>query len=129
MKKSVIIGVVLLVLFVIGVLGYGAYSASQPAKYEAFAECMVQKQVKFYGAFWCPHCAQQEADLQMTREHLASIGLYFECSTPDGQGQTQTCTDIGISGYPTWVLPDGTRLNGVQTLAALASSTGCTLPQ
>ena len=100
-----------------------------PGKYDAFAQCLVNKGAKFYGAFWCPHCAAQEKDLQMTRQELASINLYTECSTPDANGQTQICIDKGIKGYPTWIFADGSQLTGEIPLQQLATKTSCVLPQ
>jgi thiol-disulfide isomerase/thioredoxin len=100
-----------------------------PGKYDAFAQCLVSKGVKFYGAFWCPHCQAQEKDLQMTREALANIGLYTECSNPSATGQTQICIDKKITGYPTWIFADGSQLTGEIPLTQLAQKSGCTLPQ
>jgi hypothetical protein len=102
---------------------------AQPGKYDAFAQCLVNKGAKFYGAFWCPHCAAQEKDLQMTRQELETIGLYTECSTPDANGQTQICIDKKITGYPTWIFADGSQLTGEIPLQQLANKTSCTLPQ
>lgn len=53
---------------------------------------------------------------------------YVECSTPDGQGQTQICKDKGITGYPTWdFLENGTttRKSQVLQLSDLSKFTGC----
>ena len=100
-----------------------------PSKYAAFAQCLVNKGAKFYGAFWCPHCQAQEKDFQMTREALANIGLYTECSTLDASGQTQVCIDKGIKSYPTWIFTDGSQLSGEIPLQQLADKTSCVLPQ
>jgi hypothetical protein len=51
-----------------------------------------------------------------------------ECSTPDGQNQTQICIDKKISNYPTWEFPDGSRITGERTLNELAQKTSCELP-
>jgi hypothetical protein len=100
-----------------------------PSKYAAFAQCLVNKGAKFYGAFWCPHCQAQEKDFQMTREALANIGLYTECSTLDASGQTQVCIDKGIKSYPTWIFADSSQLSGEIPLQQLADKTSCVLPQ
>jgi hypothetical protein len=34
-----------------------------------------------------------------------------------------------VTGYPTWILADGTRLEGEQPLGLLGEKTGCALPQ
>lgn len=93
-------------------------------EYNAFAQCLSDKGLKFYGAFWCPHCQAQK------REFGGAVKLlpYVECSTPDGKGQTQICKDNDIQSYPTWVYPDGTRTTGESSLSALAQKSGCELP-
>ena len=93
-------------------------------KYDTFAKCIANTSTTFYGAFWCPHCEEQKQLFGSSKGYLP----YVECSTPDGQGQLPVCTNANITGYPTWVLPDGTRLSGAQSLATLAQKTGCALP-
>ena len=106
-----------------------------PGKYDAFAQCVVDKGVKFYGAFWCPHCQAQEKALQASRQTLEKIGLYVECSTADATGQLKVCIDKGIKSYPTWELADGTIVPDDSTdgagvkLETLAAKTSCVLPQ
>ncbi|MFZ1019543.1 MAG: hypothetical protein WAN61_00930 [Minisyncoccia bacterium] len=100
-----------------------------PGKYDGFAQCLVSKGAKFYGAFWCPHCQAQEKDFQMTRQALETAGLYAECSTPDASGQTQICIDKKIQSYPTWIFADGSQLTGEIPLQQLADKTGCVLPK
>lgn len=120
-----IIGI--LILGVIGtviVRGTGAGAPTGPGKYDEFAQCLEAKGATFYGAFWCPHC-------QATKKMFGSSSKllpYVECSTADGQGQTQICIDKKVTSYPTWEFADGSRLNGEQTLEALAEKTGCVLP-
>ena len=92
--------------------------------YDDFAQCIAQKGVKFYGAFWCPHCQAQKKRFGGSAKYLP----YVECSTPDAQGQTQICKDNNIKGYPTWVFPDGTHLEQEMELADLAQKTSCPLP-
>lgn len=92
--------------------------------YDAFAKCIAETSTTFYGAFWCPHCAEQKAKFGTGAAFLP----YHECSTPDGQSQLPSCTAVGIKNYPTWVFPDNSRLVGVQQLSTLASKTGCALP-
>ncbi len=94
-------------------------------KYDAFAKCIKDSGAKLYGAFWCPHCQAQKARFGTSEKYLP----YIECSTPDGQGQTQACKDAGITTYPTWQFANSTTTEvGEKELAELASSTGCILP-
>jgi thiol-disulfide isomerase/thioredoxin len=100
-----------------------------PGKYDAFATCLKDKGVLFYGAFWCPHCQEQEKLLEASRQTLASEGLYVECSTPDAAGQTQVCINKKIQSYPTWIFADGSQLNGTIPLQQLADKSSCVLPK
>ena len=95
-----------------------------PGMYDAFAKCIAQTGTKFYGAFWCPHCAAQKQEFGDSEQYLP----YVECSLPDESGQTQVCIDHNIQSYPTWVFPDGSRLTGTTPLSQLAQKTGCALP-
>ena len=49
----------LLVLAAFGAAYYFGYRKSAH-KYDAFARCLEDRQVKMYGAYWCPHCAEQK---------------------------------------------------------------------
>jgi len=124
MKKTNKIVVPLVLLVVIAVVGWLATRKAEPGKYDAFAQCLKTSGATFYGAFWCPHCQDQK------KQFGSSVDLlpYVECSTPDGQDQTQICKDKKIQGYPTWEFKDGSRLEGVASFADLASKSGCALP-
>lgn len=93
-------------------------------KLEPFAQCLTDKGAVFYGAFWCPHCANQK---ELFGSSIKNV-TYVECSLPDRSGQTQACKDANITGYPLWAFADGSRLSGEVSLATLAQKTGCTLP-
>ena len=117
-----IIGALIVVLIIIiSTVWY----ESAPGQYDQFAECVAQSGATFYGAFWCPHCQAQKAMFGKSVDKLP----YVECSTPDGQGQTQTCTDKGITEYPTWFFASGSSTTGVLDFDQLSQATGCALPQ
>lgn len=124
MNKKILLWSIGIGLFICGVLGYGIYNASQPGKYDVFAQCIADSGAKFYGAFWCPHCQDQKTMFGKS----ASLLPYIECSTPDGQGQLQVCKDAGITGYPSWDFADGSRENGLVQMDVLAQKTNCPLP-
>ncbi len=107
------------------VAGLLAYQALQPNKLDAFASCLKDKGVVFYGAFWCPHCQNQKRLFGSAASKLP----YVECSTPDSQGQTQICIDKKITGYPTWVFPDKSILTGEVSLEDLSKKSSCPLPK
>ena len=113
------------VLLVLGV-GASFFIKEQPGKLDAFAQCLKDSGVTFYGAFWCPHC---QATKRMFG-NSAKLLPYVECSTPDGKGQTQICIDKGVKSYPTWTFPSATTtLTGERTLQELSHMSGCPLPQ
>src|SRR3989344_1806668 len=105
-----------------------AGSPTSPADANAatqLAQCLTDKGVKMYGAYWCPHCANQKA---LVGEDVFNEEVdYVECAIPgqDQRAQTQVCRDAGIEGYPTWIFTDGTRLQGEQSLEKLAQQAGC----
>lgn len=123
-KGSLIFWLVVLAIVLAGV-GSTFMLNRGPGKLDSFAQCLKDKGVVFYGAFWCPHC---QATKKMFGKS-ASLLPYVECSTPDGQAQTQICKDKNITGYPTWVFPSGMILTGERTLQELATASGCVLPQ
>jgi hypothetical protein len=93
--------------------------------YDDLAHCIASSGAEFYGAYWCPHCAAQKTKFGTGAQYLP----YIECSLPNASGRTQVCIDNNITAYPTWVFPDGSRLEGAQTPQTLAAKTACPLPQ
>jgi len=123
----VVWGVIIAVIAVVVVVA--VWSNHRPSKYSPLAQCIASSGTHMYGAFWCPHCQEQEA-MFGGKQILQSAGVYVECSLPD-HSQDAICNQHNISGYPTWILANGTRLDGVQDLYSLAEATNCTskLPQ
>lgn len=114
---------IFIVIAVGGIFAARYWSESQPGQYDSFAQCVADSGATFYGAFWCPHC-QDQKEMFGNSERLLP---YVECSTPDGQNQTQECRDAEVTGYPTWDMPNGERLNGVQSFEKISAATGCSL--
>jgi thiol-disulfide isomerase/thioredoxin len=114
MSKDIKIFVVVIVVLLLGVVGLAVTqmnsspASNEPGKYDAFATCLKEKGAVFYGAFWCPHCQTQKKMFGSSAKLLP----YVECSTADGNAQTQECNDKKITGYPTWEFADGSRLDG-----------------
>ena len=130
--KNIIIGVAVLLIAVGGVLyvlsANKQVSNNSPVNtgtpVAQFTQCLADKGALFYGAFWCPHCQDQKKLFGDAQKLLP----YVECSTSDGNGQTQICKEKGITGYPTWMFADGSKAEGKQSFAQLSEKTGCTLP-
>lgn len=118
-KKTIaIIAVVLVAAF--GVMYFSARKPAAPAyaNLDEFAQCLASKQVTMYGAEWCPHCKNEKARFGESFKYVP----YVEC--PDNM---QLCLDKGIKGYPTWILADGTKLEGEQGLERLSQASSCEL--
>lgn len=115
--------IIFFVLAIGGIFAARMWEDSQPGQYDTFAQCIADSGATFYGAFWCPHCEEQ---LEMFG-NSDKLLPYVECSTPDGQNQTQACRDAEIQSYPTWDMPDGERITGVQTFQTLSEETGCSI--
>jgi phage baseplate assembly protein gpV len=96
----------------------------QSSRLDAFAQCLGTKGAKMYGAYWCPHCAEQKELFGSSFE----FAPYVECGIKGSRATAQVCTDANVKHYPTWVFPDGARVEGEQTLQFLSDETGCALP-
>jgi len=77
-----------------------------------------------YGAYWCPHCANQKASFGKSFKNVN----YIECDARGDNAQPELCQAASIQGYPTWIFPDSTRQSGEVPLRTLAVKSGCTLP-
>jgi phage baseplate assembly protein gpV len=91
---------------------------------DPFAQCLASKQARMYGAYWCPHCAEQK-EMFATSFHYV---LYVECGIPGSRDEAPVCKDAGIKHFPTWQFADGERQEGILSLQILGSKTGCGLP-
>lgn len=125
--KTTYIYVGLVVLLLVGIVTLRNISkdteTAVDTPFDTFAQCLTDAGAKFYGAYWCPHCQAQKKLLQNSKKIP-----YIECSTPNGQAQTQICIEEKITGYPTWKFADGTVGDGEQTLQELSDKTSCALP-
>lgn len=107
------------------VLISGCISQKDKAKLEALANCLAEKGVKEYGAFWCPNCAKQKRMFGPAYKIIEEKGVYVECDPRGENAQPELCLEKNIQGYPTWIFPDGTRLEGVQELKTLSEKANC----
>lgn len=116
MKK--LIGVLILTSLLL-ITACGGPSSSPEV--QELTSCLINEGAKMYGAYWCPHCADQKAKFGADFKSA----LYIECSLPNRQGQTAACQQAGIKSYPTWEFAGGERVEEVLSLKQLAERTGC----
>lgn len=86
---------------------------------DSFAKCLAQKKITMYGAEWCSHCKNEKKAFGSSFQYVP----YVECPK-----NTKVCLDKKVRGYPTWIFPDGKKLEGEQGLATLAKESKCALP-
>ena len=111
-SKIYFIGGLILAVLIIGLVIYAAKKESAgPGPLDGFATALKTEGATFYGAFWCPHCLATKALFGKSAKLLP----YVECSTADGQNQTQACSDQKIESYPTWMFKNGIKVTSSST--------------
>ena len=119
--KYIVYGVLALVLISFIYIGYN--NSKKANQYDNFAKCLTEKGVKMYGAYWCPHCADQKRLFGNSFQYV----IYVECAIPgDNSKQTPICEQNKIQGYPTWEI-NGEKSSGVKDIETLSSLSGCAL--
>lgn len=120
-KKIVIVIFVFAVGLLIAMIVY-----RQRHRYDAFAKCLKDHHVLMYGAYWCPHCAEQKEKFGASFKYAP----YVECGIPGNtRGEQEVCKDAGIKHFPTWQFPPvGERFEGSLSLEDLSDRSGCPLP-
>ena len=119
--RKIVTGVLIIAAFA-AVIYLGLHKRGN--RLDGFAKCVAAKQVKMYGAYWCPHCAEQKEMFESSFQYVP----YVECGVPGSREEAPLCKDAGIKHFPTWQFADGERREGTQPLPALGTKTGCSLP-
>lgn len=108
------------VIAVVGILVYWLARAPKESKnYDLFAQCLAEKKLTMYGAYWCSHCQNEKKAFGDSFKYVP----YVECTQ-----ETKKCLDAGITGYPTWIDSAGQKYSGEQGLSGLSKIGGCQLP-
>lgn len=115
------IGLAVLVLVIAGgfILAESGTFKAEADPYQAFAECVTDEGMVFYGADWCGHCQHQKA---LFGDAFRSI-RYVNC-----QENGAMCQNRGVRSYPTWYHNNEPLTPGVQTFEMLEAQTGCPAP-
>jgi glutaredoxin len=111
-----------IVILVLLIAAYGAGWYRKSHRYDELGQCMASKQVKMYGAYWCPHCAEQKEILGKSYHFV-----YQECGVPGSHAESAECIALGVKEFPTWRFPNGTMAPGVFSVDELSGRTGCSL--
>jgi len=122
---TALVVVLAIVLIVGGLVAWKVYDTVTPGKYDKLAQCISDSGTKFYGAYWCVHCQKQKERFGKSAKLLP----YVECATPGTSDLNPTCKEHGITGFPTWIGPDGWKEEREMELSELATKTGCELPK
>ena len=73
------------------------------------------------GSELCSHCkTQKDLFKGAFEEIMIPAGAYKDCALEE-----EWCDEHEIYGYPSWVTPEGSRIEGVQTIANLKKASGC----
>ena len=116
-KQYWIIGIIILALAV----AYFLYPDKKAdGQFDEFALCLAEKGITMYGADWCPHCQEEKVAFG----NSFRLVPYVECPN-----EPQKCLAAGIDGYPTWIFPDGKRLEDRQGIEKISEESDCPLRQ
>ena len=114
-----IIGVLLLIIAASVVI-----NAFKKDKYDELAKCLTAKGFTEYGTYWCGNCERQKLAFGGSYKYIN----YVECDEEWENAKPEECDAKGITGYPTWITPDGEQIRGFQSMENLARVSGCELP-
>jgi uncharacterized membrane protein len=106
-------------VFVVGGYGLSERRQAATAYAEGLAKHLAATGAKFYGAYWCPHCAEQKRMFGEAARYLP----YVECDPRSPEGDPRACAAAGVRAYPTWIIR-GRRYEGVIPLEELARLSG-----
>ncbi|HLD07244.1 MAG TPA: thioredoxin family protein [Candidatus Nanoarchaeia archaeon] len=116
-NRKIFVFSVIGLLAVAGIWYAIAQSAGGPGKYDAFAQCLTEKEVSMGGADWCPHCQTQKKMFGKSFQFVE----YHDCDRDPAW-----CGRNAVRSYPTWIV-GGKQYTGVQQLSDLSALSGCPL--
>jgi hypothetical protein len=87
------------------------------SRFDSFAKCVAAKQARMYGAYWCPHCAEQKEMFESSFYVPKSRGRCLRRSWPAKMPES----NISHLAVCRWRTREGTHL-------CKRRHTGCDLP-
>lgn len=112
-KIFTIIGIIL-----VASISFFVWLGKQPGKYDDFAKCLTEKGYTMAGTDWCSTCKTQKAYFGKSFKYIN----YQNCDE-----NKAWCQNNGISRYPTWIIPDGTRITGAKKPYEFSKNSNCTI--
>ena len=109
---------------VVLILAYAGFWYWSNHRYDEFAKCLSAKQVKMYGLYWCPHCADQKAMFGKAFQYVP----YVECGIKGSHELAPACTAAAVKLFPSWQFGTNPPVEGVFPMQELSDKTGCSLP-
>jgi len=110
----------LVLVLAIGLVVWQGNSPADSGALDNFAKCLAEKNIEMYGTKTCSWCRKQKEDFGDSFQYVK----YVECSV-----ETQKCIDQKIQGTPTWIWPDGKRIESYLPLEKLSQESNCPLPE
>ncbi|MBM4088674.1 MAG: peptidylprolyl isomerase, partial [Planctomycetes bacterium] len=89
----------------------------------AFAKALTTAGAKLFSAAWCPACTTQKELFEDGGDFLP----FIEVTNPD-RSLNQIGIAEGITQFPTWQFPDGSREVGFLSLETLSARAGVVIP-
>jgi len=127
-SAGIIAGVValfLVIYFALEKITGGAVSVDASST-DQFAKCLSEKNVKMYGAYWCPHCVNNKGMFGNGGKILVDLEIYVECDAGGENPQPGVCSEKRIGGYPTWEI-NNKLYSGEMSMDKIAELSGCAL--
>lgn len=124
MKKGTKIVLAVAIIAVVGLIFFSYSGDSTPGQYDAFAQCLNEKGIVMYGAYWCPHCQNQKDMFGKSVEYIN----YVECDPRGNDANPELCQAKGVNSYPTWEFPNGEIVSGEMSLREISFRSECELP-
>lgn len=118
-SKAIFLIIIVIAAAALVISLFGRQGSKLPAlALDSFAQCLTEKGAVMYGADWCPHCQNEKKAFGESFQFIS----YVECPK-----EPKKCLDVGINGFPTWIFPDGRKLEGEQGIEKLSQESGCLL--
>jgi hypothetical protein len=111
----------LIILSLFSVILLSACGEKKDGQYAQVTQCLTEKGVKMYGAFWCSHCANQKKMFGSDVKYIT----YIECDQRGQNAQPDACIEAGIVSYPTWTFPGQPNEVGEKSIEILARKANC----